>query len=50
MKDKFIPPKELEKWATGFPDARVIRFEDAGHFVQEEKPAELSKEILIFAE
>ena len=41
MKDKFIPPRELEKWKTKLPNAKVIRFEDAGHFVQEEKASEM---------
>ena len=28
-----------------FPDAKVVRFEDAGHFVVEEKAAELIAEM-----
>jgi pimeloyl-ACP methyl ester carboxylesterase len=45
MKDKFILPKELEKWKSKFPAATIIPFDDAGHFVQEEKAAEMSKVI-----
>jgi pimeloyl-ACP methyl ester carboxylesterase len=45
MKDKFIPAKELDKWKSKFPKAKVIVFEDAGHFVQEEKPKEMVEEI-----
>ncbi|HEY0654799.1 MAG TPA: alpha/beta fold hydrolase [Chryseosolibacter sp.] len=45
MKDKFIPTKELEKWKAKFPDAKVVTFSDAGHFVQEEKPEEMSRAI-----
>jgi haloalkane dehalogenase len=41
MKDKFVPPRELEFWTTRFPGARVVTFPDAGHFVQEEKAAEM---------
>ena len=41
MKDKFIPPRELTKWQQKFPQAQTIVFEDAGHFVQEEKPKEM---------
>ncbi|HEY0740799.1 MAG TPA: alpha/beta fold hydrolase [Chryseosolibacter sp.] len=41
LKDKFVLPKELEKWRSKFPDAKVISFEDAGHFVQEEKAGQM---------
>lgn len=36
MKDSFVPPYELDKWAQAFPEARVVRCPEAGHFVQEE--------------
>jgi pimeloyl-ACP methyl ester carboxylesterase len=45
MKDKFIPAKELSKWQEKFPHAKTIVFEDAGHFVQEEKPNEMVRAI-----
>ncbi len=45
LKDKFIPPTELEKWKQRWPSAKVITFDDAGHFVQEEKAKEMSVEI-----
>ena len=45
MKDKFIPPNELENWKSRLPGIRCMMFEDAGHFVQEEKPDEMSKAI-----
>jgi pimeloyl-ACP methyl ester carboxylesterase len=48
MKDKFILPKELEKWKSKFPQAKTIQFEDAGHFVQEEKPEEMGRAIDAF--
>lgn len=41
MKDIAFREKELKTWMAAFPDARVLRFEDAGHFVAEEKPVEL---------
>ena len=45
MKDKFIPPSELEHWKSKLPASKYILFEDAGHFVQEEKPEEMSRAI-----
>lgn len=48
MKDKFIPAKELTKWQEKFPNAKTIVFGDAGHFVQEEKPAEMLRAIELF--
>jgi pimeloyl-ACP methyl ester carboxylesterase len=45
MKDKAIPPYELEKWIQAFPDARVIRCPEAGHFVQEEVPELMVMEV-----
>jgi pimeloyl-ACP methyl ester carboxylesterase len=45
MKDEFIPPFELENWKSKLPGSRYILFNDAGHFVQEEKPEEMSKAI-----
>lgn len=37
MKDAFITEKHLNWMQTQFPDAEVVRYEDAGHFVLEEK-------------
>jgi len=42
MKDIAFREKELNRWKGTFPDATVVRFEDAGHFVAEERPKELS--------
>lgn len=41
VKDSFIPPTELEKWRSKLPNADVIVFEGAGHFVTAEKPKEM---------
>ncbi|HXH20354.1 MAG TPA: alpha/beta fold hydrolase [Chitinophagales bacterium] len=48
MKDKFIPPYELAKWQNALPSARVIKFENAGHFVQEEEPEKMVMELKKF--
>lgn len=48
MKDKFVPPSELEKWKLKIPEAKIITFSDAGHFVQEEKADEMADEIRMF--
>jgi len=45
MKDIGFRENELKTWMQAFPDANVVRFEDAGHFVVEEKPAELIAEM-----
>jgi pimeloyl-ACP methyl ester carboxylesterase len=48
LKDKFILPKELDKWTEKLPNAKVIRFENAGHFAQEEEPEKMVSEIQTF--
>ncbi len=45
MKDKFIPPYELDKWKQKFPNADIVIFKDAGHFVQEEEPVQMATKI-----
>ncbi|MBL7774781.1 MAG: alpha/beta fold hydrolase [Saprospiraceae bacterium] len=47
MKDSFVPPYELEKWVAALPKARVIRFENAGHFVQEEAPEQMTEALRV---
>ncbi len=44
-KDKFVPLSELDRWKTRLPDATTIVFEDAGHFVAEEKGREMATAI-----
>lgn len=48
MKDKFVPPKELDKWLSKLTNAQVIKFENAGHFLQEEEPELVSAELRKF--
>lgn len=45
MKDPGFRKKELDKWIKVFSHAKVICFSDVGHFVAEEKSAELASEI-----
>ncbi len=45
MKDIAFREKELNQWVEYFPDAKVVRYADAGHFVAEEKPDELIHEL-----
>lgn len=45
MKDKFIPPSELQHWRERLPGIEVTTFDDAGHFVHEEKPIEMAAAI-----
>jgi haloalkane dehalogenase len=45
MKDIGFRKKELATWIRAFPRARVVRYEDCGHFVAEERPADLTTEI-----
>lgn len=48
MKDKFIPAYELAKWQNFLPSARVVKFDTAGHFVQEEEPEKMVMELKRF--
>ncbi|MBP1909998.1 alpha/beta fold hydrolase [Methanolobus bombayensis] len=50
MKDIAFREKELNRWIQTFPDAKIIRFSDAGHFVSEEKPDEIVKAIKMLAQ
>lgn len=45
MKDIAFREKELATWAESFPEARVVRFPAAGHFVADEASEELGREM-----
>ncbi|NTV02834.1 MAG: alpha/beta fold hydrolase [Chlorobiaceae bacterium] len=48
MLDIAFRENELNTWTRAFPDAAILRFEDAGHYVAEEKPLELAAAIRRF--
>lgn len=48
MKDAFIPASELAHWLRALPHAHVIRVPEAGHFVQEEVPELMIRELRQF--
>jgi pimeloyl-ACP methyl ester carboxylesterase len=45
MADKFIQPRFLEKFESGFPNSKSIRVGNAGHFPQEENSSLVISEI-----
>jgi haloalkane dehalogenase len=45
MKDIAFREQELRRWEHAFPDARVVRLDSVGHFVQEEAPTVLGTAI-----
>lgn len=48
MKDRFIGENHLDRFADGFPRARIARIETAGHFPQEEEPGQVAEALLDF--
>lgn len=48
MKDIAFRDKELRRWEQTFPEARYLRLEGVGHFVQEEASNELAEAIIPF--
>jgi haloalkane dehalogenase len=48
MKDPFFDVDSLDRWNATFTSPRVVRFPEAGHFVQEEAGDEAAREIRVF--
>jgi haloalkane dehalogenase len=46
MKDIAFREKELKKWTELFPQAKVVKYPNVGHFVAEEDPDKLIHEML----
>jgi haloalkane dehalogenase len=44
-KDIAFREKELQTWIAAFPQARVMRFPDSGHYLLEENPKEIANAI-----
>jgi cis-3-alkyl-4-acyloxetan-2-one decarboxylase len=49
MKDFVFDAEYLAEWERRFPRAEVHRFEDAGHWILEDKPAEVAALVKAFA-
>ncbi|RPJ43024.1 MAG: alpha/beta fold hydrolase, partial [Chloroflexi bacterium] len=43
MKDIAFKEKELDRWTELFPEAQVVRFPEAGHFLQDEEGEEIAR-------
>ncbi len=48
MLDPVLPITVLEKWLSVYPDAPVCKIEDASHFLQEDTPERVIREINYF--
>jgi haloalkane dehalogenase len=48
MSDSLVSSRNLDRWLTMFPDARVSRFEKVGHFVADEGEELLAAELRKF--
>lgn len=48
LSDKFLPPAFLSRWKQRLPNAHIIEYPGAGHFVQEERPEEMIRELRSF--
>lgn len=48
MNDPLISPRNLDRWISMFPSAKVSRFEKVGHFVADEGEELLAPELVTF--
>lgn len=50
MQDKIFPPKIIDVWLKIYPDLKVNKIENAGHFLQEDAPEKVIEKIIDFIE
>ena len=48
MRDRVFQPVFLEQWREVFPDARVVELEEAGHYLLEDQPEPIARELADF--
>ena len=48
MRDRVFQPVFLEQWREVFPDARVVELEDAAHYLLEDQPEPIARELADF--
>jgi len=45
MRDFVFDSHFLDEWERRFPDARIMRFDDAGHYIVEDAAKEIIPEV-----
>ena len=48
MRDRVFQPVFLDQWREVFPDARVVELEDASHYLVEDQPEPIARELADF--
>lgn len=48
MRDRVFQPVFLDQWRELFPDARVVELEDASHYLVEDQPEPIARELADF--
>lgn len=48
MKDSAFKPHQLKRWAAAYPDASIVKLQDAGHWPHEEDPTAVIAAIRTF--
>jgi haloalkane dehalogenase len=45
LADSAFPPRQLARWQEALPDARVVRYDGAGHWPHEERPVQVARDL-----